>query len=408
MLIRCERCQALFSLQDGVVRGATPSGGGFAVECGRCELVFEARLPAGARPTSGSAPKPASAKLAQLAAPKLTPGQGSAAVEKRAAGQPTGDDLAKALRPKRPGAPAESGETDVFAAELAKQAKTRRTVLIAGGLLALAVVTALLVPVLRKKFGGLPAAEQAKMAKARQKMLLDDAQSLDQAVALLTDAARKTPGEAAPEGERAFALLLLAGSHKDLADRLETTAKELNDKVAKTQLEKPEGWEKVVAALAEQVATIATEREPHVSEARNFMQQGLAAAKAAMEEDPEEPSAQLSMALYQALNDAPDRGLRFADRAEQLRPTDPYNAWVRAQLSLCGAPSRDKQQRGLEQLAITRQAEPRLLRALYDQAAVEVERQQLGPAREKLAKLLEQNPQHERGKKLLASLSVMP
>ena len=408
MLIRCERCQALFSLQDGVVRGATPSGGGFAVECGRCELVFEARLPAGAKPTSGSAPKPPLAKPPQLAAPRQTPGQGSAAVEKRSTGQPTGDDLAKALRPKRPSAPSEGNETDLYADELARRARTRRNVLVGGALVALAVITTLLVPVLRKRLGGLPAAEQAKMAKARQKMLLDDAQSLDQAVALLTDAARKTPGEAAPEGERAFALLLLAGAHKDLADRMETVAKELNDKVAKAQLEKPEGWEKAVAALAEQVAAVATEREPHVSEARNFMQQGLAAAKAAMEEDPEEPSAQLSMALYQALNDAPDRGLRFADRAEQLRPGAPFTAWVRAQLSLCGAPSRDKQQRGLEQLAIARQAEPKLLRALYDQAAVEVERQTYGPAREKLTKLLEQNPQHERAKKLLASLPVAP
>ena len=407
MLIRCERCQALFSLQDGVVRGATPSGGGFAVECGRCELVFEARLPAGNKPISGSAGKPASIKSPQLSAARPSPALGSAAVERRAGAQPTGEELAKALRPKRPGA-GSGGEADLFAVELARRAKTRRNLLIGGGLVALAVVTALLVPVLRKKFGGLPQAEQAKMAKARQKMLADDALSLDQAAALLTDVARRTPGEAAPEGERAFALLLLAGSHKDTADRLETVAKELNDKIAKTQLEKTEGWEKAAVALADRVAAVATEREPHVSEARNFMQQGLAAAKAAMGEDPEEPSAQLSMALYQALNDAPERGQRFADKAAQLRPQDPFNAWVRAQLSLCGAPSRDKQQRGLEQLAIARQAEPKLLRALYDQAAVEVERQQLGPAREKLAKLLEQNPQHERAKKLLASLPVVP
>ena len=36
MLIRCQRCQAVFSLQDGVA-GASSN---FKVECGRCALVF--------------------------------------------------------------------------------------------------------------------------------------------------------------------------------------------------------------------------------------------------------------------------------------------------------------------------------------------------------------------------------
>jgi predicted Zn finger-like uncharacterized protein len=38
MLIRCERCGALFSLQDGVAA----SGARVEVQCGRCLAVFDA------------------------------------------------------------------------------------------------------------------------------------------------------------------------------------------------------------------------------------------------------------------------------------------------------------------------------------------------------------------------------
>lgn len=401
MLIRCERCQALYSLQDGVVKGATASGGGFAVECGRCELVFAAKIPQGKAPPSGGPARPPSVKTHQ-ALPKTTPAKGSAAVERQGGAQPTGDELAKALRPKRP-VPVSDPES--FEKLLAAKARTRRNVVIALCLVALVGLGAALTPVIKKRFGGLPAAAQAKLEKARQKLLLDDALSLEQAVALLGEAARMAPGEAGPEGERAFALLVQAGAHKDLADRLEAAAREQNDKIAKLQLEKPEGWELQVKALIEQVTAIAAEREPHAQAAQRLLSQGLSVAKAALEEDPDEASANRALALYQALNDAGDRGLRLIDKAEQQRPGDvALNAWVRAQLQMCGAPSRDKQQKGLEQLAIARQAEPKLLRALYDQAAVEVERQQAGPAREKLGQLLKENPQHERAKKLLAGL----
>jgi predicted Zn finger-like uncharacterized protein len=41
VLIRCQQCQALFSLQDGVAGAA----GTFQVECGRCHAVFDAAAP---------------------------------------------------------------------------------------------------------------------------------------------------------------------------------------------------------------------------------------------------------------------------------------------------------------------------------------------------------------------------
>ncbi len=41
MLIRCSRCKALWSLQDGIVQDSGP----FKVECGRCLQVFAAEPP---------------------------------------------------------------------------------------------------------------------------------------------------------------------------------------------------------------------------------------------------------------------------------------------------------------------------------------------------------------------------
>jgi hypothetical protein len=53
VLIRCERCQAVFSLPEGILRPAavapaaadTPLPASIAVECGRCLHRFKVRLP---------------------------------------------------------------------------------------------------------------------------------------------------------------------------------------------------------------------------------------------------------------------------------------------------------------------------------------------------------------------------
>src|SRR5947209_17080037 len=83
MLIRCQRCQAVFSLQDGVA-GASSS---FKVECGRCALVFDATAPAKSEavPQTPATPAPRASD----------PG----AIERRAGA----DELARALKPRRPG-----------------------------------------------------------------------------------------------------------------------------------------------------------------------------------------------------------------------------------------------------------------------------------------------------------------
>ena len=394
MLIRCQKCQALYSLQDGL------QGAAFRVECGRCLNLFEAAPPARKLPVETEARTPV--RVAPVAAPRKPEAPG--ALERQALST---EELAKALKPRRPH-DAEA-EHDEFIRELARVSRGRRTGLWAAGGVVVLALLALGAWQLKGRLGGLPQAAQAKMAAAREKLLRDDTQSLEQAAALYTDAARLAPGEAAVEAERAFALLLQASTHKDLSDRLEAAARELNDRVAKLQIDKPEGFEKQIADLSEQVAKIAAERDPHVHDATRLLQQGVAAAKAALDEDVEDPAALRSMALFCALTDSPDRGLRYLDQAAAKQPgPDALASYTRAALASAGAASREKQDRALQQLALARQAEPRLLRAEVDTAEIALERQENGPAREALGKVLAENPQHDRARRLLALLPPAP
>src|SRR5260370_38551592 len=89
MLIRCERCRAVFSLQDGVAA----SGAAFQVECGRCAMLFEAKPSAPLR-VDPEAKTPL--KVAPLAAAPRPPDPG--VLERKA----QADELARALKPRRP------------------------------------------------------------------------------------------------------------------------------------------------------------------------------------------------------------------------------------------------------------------------------------------------------------------
>ncbi len=318
---------------------------------------------------------------------------------------PTTATLARALKPNRPEPLAEDDE---FGREMARLARRRRVMIWVVALLALAGILAVAVPILRKRFASISPAAHSKLEQARKKLLLDDLQSLAQAAELDAQAARLAPGEPGPEGERAFALLLAAGVHKDLADRAEAKVTALGDEMAKLQIAKPDGFEKQLDVIRAQMLQQNDEREPHVHAATQLHQQGLAAAKVVLEEDPDEPAALRAMALHSALNSAVDSGNTFADRSDSLAPNNPFTTYVRAQLWLCGSPSREKQDRGLSLLSAALQAEPRMLRALYDTAAIEADRQLTAAAREKLERILAANPQHERAQRLRAQLTAPP
>jgi predicted Zn finger-like uncharacterized protein len=339
MLIRCQSCQALFSLQDGVAA----AGSGFKVECGRCLSVFDATAPARVPPSRLDTPT-----VQRLVAPITKPSDPGVAERKISP-----DELAAALTPHRP-----------------QPSRGRRKALWAAILGVAAIGVAVIVEL---GFGGVPKRAQERIEKGRELMLRDDRVSLEQATALFTEAARMAPGVAGPEGERGFALLVQAAAYKDLSARVPRD-----------------------------------EAEEYTRKATRSMQEGLAAAKAAMEDDREDTHALRAVALHAALAGSPDLGLVSLHRAELASPHDPWIAWTRAVLALSGPQSREKQDRARAALAVARQAEPRLLRAQVDVAAIVLDRQEAGPARDVLTKVLGENPQHERAKRLLSLLPAAP
>ena len=327
MLIRCQQCQAVFSLQDGVA----PAAGRFRVECGRCLQIFEAAAPEKTpRPPTTPAPRPADPDRD----------------ERRA----TADELAFALDPPGP-KPAARGPRP--AARGLKPA----LFLLAALLLAAGAFVAT-----RARLAGLSRAAQVRMLEARRKLLRDDVQSLQEAAALFTKAARQSPDEAEPEGERAFALVLLGGTHLALADHAEL----------------------------------------------RFLQEGLVAAKAALQDDAGDAAALRALALHAALSGTPDQGAGPLDQAARRAPADPWIPYTRAELLLASPPMREARDAALAALIAARLAEPRMLRAQVGAAAIAVERGEAAAARLELTRVLQQNPRHERAQRLLASLPPAP
>ncbi len=338
MLIRCQQCQAIFSLQDGVALGA----GSFKVECGRCRNVFQATAPARTPPPLPATPPP------------RAPDPDSN--ERRA----TADEVAFALKPRQTGphSPPPAGR----GAQLSSPKPAARSLKPALWVAAALLLALGAFAVTRARLAGLTRAAQARMQEARKKLLRDDLQSLQEAAALFTKAARQSPDEAEPEGERAFALVLLGGTHLALADHGEL----------------------------------------------RFLQEGVVAARAAMEDDAEDAAALRALALHAALSGKPDQGAGPLDRAARRAPADPWVAYTRAALLLAGPPTREGRDSALAALAVARKAEPRMLRAQVEVAAISAERGEPGPARVELTSVLQQNPKHERAQRLLASLPPAP
>ena len=342
MLIECSRCHAVFSLQDGIAAAGTR----FKVECGRCLAVFETA--ASQRP-SAAPPAPQSGAQGEAppaADPAPPASQGAAALE--IAHLPVAAAaLAKVSAPLL-GAPRAGW----------RMASTRPR--IALGLLALAIVLA--VGIYRHSFSG---GTEEMVRQGREKLLLDDSKSLREATSLFTDAAREAPGQAEPEAERAFALLLQAGAHKDLATRVPPS-----------------------------------QREEEARAASRLLQQGAAAARQAMADDGEALAAIRAMALADALSGSPDPAGARAEQAERIAPGDPWVLYVKA----AAASASGARDRAVQALSAARQAQPKLLRADVDLAGIAIDGGDRAGARELLQRVIRDNPRHDRARRMLSSL----
>jgi hypothetical protein len=205
-------------------------------------------------------------------------------------------------------------------------------------------------------------------------LLLDDDASLAEAAALFGEMARRDPTY---EGDRATALLLRASAQQDLAERLEPSS--------------------------HADADVAAERETLLREAARLVREGSAAADAAVQRRPDEVAALRAMALAAALTSGnPARWLRDAQRRA---PDDALVACAVAIAELGSGQSAAAQDRAFAALARAHNAEPRLLRAQVDAAALALDRRDLAFARSALQRVVEVNPRHGRAKALLSLAS---
>lgn len=396
MNVRCTRCGALFSLED-VLYGGTdfkPLPASIQVECGRCALVFEAPVP-------GKGPRPSNPNLKPVRKPDL---------EEAAARAENGEKLARILKPRRPGDPSGGLENTVLSAlplaaarAPAERRKRSSTVALGSAAVAVLALVVLAIPAVKKALaGGMNKDARAKVEAARHKLLLDDAHSLEQAIQLYREAARLAPGAAQIEADVAYATVLLSESHRDVADRLDALARSKTEQVTRLQAAMPQGWETKAASLADEVGQIADRRRPHASESEKLLGQARSAARAAAGEDPDDPAVLRALALYLAVTD-PQKARDAVEKA-QARGGGALTTYVRAAAALAAGRTREHRESALAALAEVQQAEPAMLRALYDGAAIAFERRQYGPARDALERLLKANPDHERARILLAAL----
>ncbi|HET7785028.1 MAG TPA: MJ0042-type zinc finger domain-containing protein [Myxococcales bacterium] len=336
MRVRCQSCQALFWIQEGISAPGAP----FPVKCGRCLSVFEAVAvartppppPADAYERAPQAGEDAAAAVELLAAPQPAMPAGEAAAPPEAA-----SDRSRWLR---------------WTAVL-----TGAAVLAAAGV------------AIYGRVATLPREVSQRVAQGRERMLRDDARSLDEAARLFTDAVRIAPGAATPEAERAFALLLQAAAHRDLADRVPPP-----------------------------------ERDDEARLGARLLQQGTAAAKQAYSENPRDAAAVRALALSEALaGDATHAG-EHAAQARLLSPDDPWTLYAQAAAAKAGKAT----DRALDALSRLGAAQPKLLRAQVDLAAMLADRGDAVAAREILRKVLEANAQHERARRILRLLPPAP
>jgi tetratricopeptide (TPR) repeat protein len=231
---------------------------------------------------------------------------------------------------------------------------------IAVAILALTVVAA--VALYRR---GIPREARAAIQEGREKLLLDDTQSLQEATRLFTDALRAAPGQAEAEAERALALLLQASARKDLAARLP-----------------------------------APERPEHERAASKLLQEGSAAARQALADDASSPAALRTMALAEALSGAAGPAAARAEEAERAAPGEPWVLYAKAVAAAAGG-ARD---RAVQALSAARQVEPRLLRADVDLAGMAMDGGDPAGGRELLRRVLRDNPRHDRARRMLSLL----
>ena len=388
MHIRCERCSTLYELEESLL---APEGS--QVQCSRCEHVFTARrvaVPAPAAPP-GEAPAPTPPPVTRTP-PPVAQGPRAPASEARA----SRSAQTSVYRPP-PSAPSvrtnpvlRRDAVGAFEARLRRAARVRWIVPI----VAVAVLLLVGAAALAYRLRGQPSTSRVR-TEALALIALDDAESLDRAVAQLDDAMTRAPKLHALAADRVLAQVLRASA---LVDERDALAAQLAARRAEQQgpdgAAGPPGDPDAVQPLERDVRAVG-ERAQALARAA---QDALAKLERELGDD---ASVRRDRALQEALAGDRERALREVAKARAVQADE----WVELAeaVAIARGPDAGAAERALGKVTV---AHPKLVRARYLLARAQTAIGRRGEARTTLDALLAANPRHEGGKRLRDALSA--
>ncbi|MFO0581191.1 MAG: zinc-ribbon domain-containing protein [Anaeromyxobacter sp.] len=371
MLIRCERCSTVYELDETVL---APEGA--PVQCTKCENVFVAYPPRAAGRTlvglpavQNPQPAPSPAEPAPEPPPRPTPGPRAPASDRMRSASP------QVYRPT-PGPSQAPVRAPVLRKDQVGAFESRLKWSARWKWLAPAIVAGALT-----LGGGAwwflsnrtdPDAERAR-GEGLALLALDDAQSLDAAIAKLDDAARREPGRALNVAAAALA------------------------RVVRAELWREDATDDPAAAGGE---------DPRLSKAAALLASARAALAALPAGDSEAPAVVRAQALGAASARERPRVAALASAARSRGEPDPWLDLAEASLDLDGAA--DARDRAVVRLAGVAAAHPELLRARWLLARGQAS---LGRTTEALAAaeaVLSANARHEGARRLRQRLTAPP
>jgi predicted Zn finger-like uncharacterized protein len=412
VVIRCERCSTLYELDEALLSPA-----GSQVQCTRCQHVFTAFPPRAAGRTLVGIPAqvasepsaPPAVKREVASAVRKTPAPATGARPEPARAVRTGPP--PVYRPSGTSAPPTTGRAPLlkrdtvgtFESRLRWSARWRWL----APLLAVAVAGVLAVA------GWLVLGRRAEPESARSSadamslVALDDAASLEQAIARLDAVLRRSPSQRGAASERALAYVVraavLAEEGEGLAERLAARTAER----ARLSREQLPGWEEADRAAAADVQKLGPEVKAREERAHALVAAAFQALRRLQSEQGDGPDVARGLAAYHALAGERDRARKIIRAARDHAPADPWldlaEAWVDAR-----DPDRAARERALAELGALSVAHPELLRARYLLARTEATLGRKGEAIATLDALLSANARHEAGKRLRDELTAPP
>lgn len=402
VLIRCERCRALFELPDDVVTD------GVAVQCGRCLLVFKAKRSGEVAPLLVTAP-PLEA-LEPMAEPDAASGKPAPGGRELPAVDMPGDRRPASRTPApratspyaKPHKPVVKAEPeDDYEAMLARKKRNTRVFLLFVGLLVLAGGGYLAATQLKLHKANVDA---KKLAEALALVKKDDDLSLEKAVSLYAEVSKAAPDADDVDGDRAYALFLLGGAAKADAEDEGRRITLLQNAMIKLQQEKKDGWEKAFAAAKLELADLDARRQPLLDRSKRLLDEGLQTAREAFDRDNDDDGANRALGFYYSLTGDQDKADASLGRLSGDAATDPRTSYARVAADLTEPSSQEKQVRADEGLSALASSASDFLRAQVDLGRLSEEKGETARARERFQLVLKQNPAHARAKRLEAAL----